>query len=276
MELAQGGSTTVVGQDVTVERIRKGPGVYLRMRQAQAVSPRSINDAASRSLRDGFTSCLFERKEDTTGEPCTKPADCPAGKLCNDWGVCGTPSQPYNMRLAYRALRILSPEWTDELHRADSEIAVRAFELDLEAVSRTDVPVAVEVLSRAKLFTVVLDEDPIAGLPPPAETAPQDPKETDEERLQRVPHRARVGIWDLRSDALLVRVSTDASGEFVPVGDQVIARQETRFAQQRQVNSCAIALSVKDVIEANAAPEAPSSEKSGAPAVPVQPSPGAP
>ena len=51
----------------------------------------------------------------------------------------------------YRTLRILSPEWTDKLHEADTDLKVRAFELDLDAVSKNDVPSAVELLARHPL-----------------------------------------------------------------------------------------------------------------------------
>ena len=35
-----------------------------------------------------------------------------------------------------------------------------AYDRDLDAVTKNDVPVAIELLARAKYFTLVLDEDP--------------------------------------------------------------------------------------------------------------------
>ena len=49
-------------------------------------------------------------------------------------------------------------------------------------------------------------------------SAKDEKEETPEERLQRVPHTARIGIWDIRSKALLLRMRAEAAGEFV-VGD---------------------------------------------------------
>jgi hypothetical protein len=158
--------------------------------------------------------------------------------------------------LAYRALRILSPEWTDELHRASTDLQVRASELDLDAVSRTDVPVAVEVLARARYLTVVLDEDPPSGSPPPLTVAPGDSAESEEERVQRVGHSARVGIWDIRTGRELLRMRARAEGKFVTVGDRSVEDPKIRAAQQRQVNSCALALAVKEALSPAALPAA--------------------
>jgi hypothetical protein len=167
IELGAARQADFVADAIDVEKLRKGPGVYLRLGIASAKDAASIRDAAMTSLRDGFTSCLFVREETRTGEACSKPADCAMGFLCNEWGACARPSQPHNMRLAYRAMRVLTPEWTDELHQAVSDLAVRAFELDLAAVTKNDVPIAADVLTRARYFTVVLDEMPASGLPPP-------------------------------------------------------------------------------------------------------------
>jgi hypothetical protein len=256
-ELAGDPLPNVVAPGVSIDTIAAGPGVYLRARLSQARSVASLRAAATRSLRDGFTSCMFVRKEETQGPPCKSPSDCSGGLLCNDWSICARPSQPYNMRLLYRSLRVLSPEWADELHRASTDLAVRAFELDLDAVKRNDVPVSVEILSRARYFTAVLDEEPQGGLPPALARSKEERAETDEERIQRAPHAARVGIWDVRSGHLLVRVRTEAAAEFVPVGVGATTDPETLAAEKRQVNSCAIALDVKEAIAAAPAAAAP-------------------
>jgi len=69
------------------------------------------------------------------------------------------------MRLLYRALRVLSDEWSAELREASSELAVTAYSRDLDSVTKTDVPVAVKVATHAKYFTLVLDETPKSGMP---------------------------------------------------------------------------------------------------------------
>lgn len=247
-DLAGDAGTNFAAPNTSIDAVANGPGVYLRLRSVNAKNTKALRSAAARSLRDGFTSCLFVRKEDSEGPPCKSPSDCTHGLVCNDWSVCARPSQPYNLRLAYRALRILSSDWTDELHQASSDLAARAFEMDFDAVTKNDIPVAIEVLSRARYFTVVLDEDPQGGLPPALARAPGERAETEEERVQRVPHFARVGVWDVREDKPLVRLRAEAAGEFVAVGDRPFSSGDTLAAERRQVNSCALALEVKELV----------------------------
>ena len=117
-ELAGDPAANMAVSGLSLDAIANGPGVYLRLRTMNAKSTKTLRSAAARSLRDGFTSCLFVRREESQGPGCKSPSDCTRGLVCNDWGICARPSQPYNLRRAYRALRILSSEWTDELHQA--------------------------------------------------------------------------------------------------------------------------------------------------------------
>ena len=236
--------------------IRSGAGVYFRLRLKNAKDPKAIRKAASSSLHDGFTACFFVREgaaDPRSGSKCHALADCEPGLLCNEWDVCSPPPRPYNMRLAYRALRVLSDDWTDALLEATSDLAVRVCERDLDAATKNDVPIAIDVLARAKYATVVLDEDPKQGLPKPLEDAGV---ESDEERVQREAHMARVGIWDLHDDRVVLRLRREAFGTFVPVGGRVVRRVETVAAQSRQANSCALATTVRRVAEEAAQREA--------------------
>ncbi len=250
-ELAGDGPTDLVTSGVSLAELREAPGVYLRLRQENSKSPKQIRKAAQGSLLDGFTSCLFVRAAAQTSDSatCRNTSDCEPGLLCNEWNVCAPPPRPYNMRLAYRALRVLSNEWTDELHAADTELAVSIYDRDLDSVAKHDVPVAVEVMSRARFFTLVIDEDPDGGLP----TDSPDAGESPEQRLQRVPHFARIGVWDLGSKASVVRVRAQAAADFVPVGGRVITDRDALAAQARQANNCGLALQVRARLERAAA-----------------------
>jgi len=100
----------------------------------------------------------------------------------------------------------------------------------------------------------VLDEDPPGGVPKEPPDGGLD--ESDEERVQREPHAARVGVWNLESGESLLRLRTQAAGRFVPVGDRVVKSAESIAAQERQTNSCALALAVKEAFARNAPPAA--------------------
>jgi hypothetical protein len=242
-----------VAPGVSFDRVAQEPGVYLRLRAADARDAKSMRTAAVRSLHDGFTACFFRRRpgpDPSVGPKCRLPSDCKPGFLCNEYNVCHRPTQPYNMRLAYRALKVLSPEWTDELHQASSDLAVQVYDEDLDRVTHTDVPIAIAVMTRAKYFTAVLDEDPKTGLPKPL----SDAGESDEQRVQRVAHDARVGIWDLTSGKQILRLRAEAAGRFVPVGEGPAQTPDTLASEQRQVNSCALALDVRDALEKNQEP----------------------
>jgi hypothetical protein len=233
-----------ISEAAPYDQIRQSPGVYLRLRLANAKTAKDIRKAARASLHDGFTSCMFQRKDaadPTQGPECRTTSQCAPGKLCNEWNVCADAPIPYNMRLAYRTLRVLSNEWTDELHEATSELAVTAYDRDLDSVTRYDVRIAAEILARSKYFTLVLDEDPQAGLPKEL----PDAGETPEERVQRVGHLARVGIWDLATGHQMLRLRSDASGEFLPVGPRKVQSPEILAAEARQVNGCTLALAVR-------------------------------
>jgi hypothetical protein len=253
-ELAADGVADFVAPGDGLKDWREAPGVYLRLRRENAKTTAQIRKAAQSSLLDGFTSCAFVSGSlPTEGSACRNTAECQPGQLCNEWNVCAPPPRPYNMRLAYRALRVLSSEWTDELHRADTELAASAYDRDLDAVAKHDVAVAVEIMNKARFVTLVIDEDPPEGLP---KLAP-DAGETAEEQLQRQPHYARVGVWDVVSKTPLLRVRAQAAGDFVPMGGRVITDPATVRAQARQANNCALALAVRSRIDAASAKPQP-------------------
>lgn len=245
-ELAAPGVADFVAPDADLERIKRGPAIYLRLRMAQANNVKALRKAATSSLRDGFTSCLFvsppAKQDPAAGTQCRNADNCSPGQLCNEWNVCTEPEQPYNMRLVYRTLRVLSSDWNDELQQAPSELALNAYDRDLDAVAKRDVPVTVELLTRAKYAAVLLDEDPATGLPP----AVADSGESEAERVQRADHFARVGIWDLQTGNPILRLRAEASGEFVAMGKRPVTDQTNLASQQRQANSCALALKVRE------------------------------
>jgi hypothetical protein len=229
---------------LSLDDLRTSKGIYLRMLADNATSGEAIKKAAETSLHDGFTSCMFERQERMyadQGEKCFSTSQCPDGEFCNEYGVCAPPSQPFNLRIMYRVFRILGSDWTDELHAAGSDYEVRLFERDLEKVVRTDVKVTTELIGRARYFTALLDELPRDGLPEHPEGADAGALGREELRVQGYDHKARLGIWDLRSGELVFRGKFKVGADFIPMGRMKSAPQKVLDAQQRQVNNCGIA-----------------------------------
>ncbi|HEY5956739.1 MAG TPA: hypothetical protein VIV60_09310 [Polyangiaceae bacterium] len=247
VDLANGPIDEAIATDVVWDSIARKPGVYLRLLMSKTADVGALRRAAAISLNDGFTSCFFIREgapDPTVGPKCLTSVTCPSGLLCNEWDVCSAIPRPYNMRLAYRAWRILSDDFTRSLQDATDDLQVRALDRELDQITKVDVPVAIEVLQRAKTVTIVLDEVP-AELSKPQQTHPGEPVLTDEQRVQGARHDARVGIWDAVTGQQLVRWRGRAQSRLVSVGRKVQLDPEIAAAQTRQANSCFLATSLK-------------------------------
>jgi hypothetical protein len=237
-----------VAPEARLDEITRGPSIYLRVRQAEARNIESLRKAALGSLRDGFTSCLFvgSAVDPEQGLRCTLTSQCGPGEVCGDWNRCAVPTHPYNLRLLYDGLRVLTPEWTAALAAATDELQVRAIDLDLQAVGKHEAVAAVEMVRHSKYFTAVLDEDP----PPDAAPAPPALGESRDEQLQAVDHAVRVGIWDIERAAPLALLKLEAAGRFVRLGGGGSEDPRAQRAQQRQANNCAAATDVRRALAA--------------------------
>lgn len=241
----------VVETGMSWDSLARRSGVYLRLLQTKAISSELIRRSASVSLNDGFTSCFFIREgvaDPTLGPKCNSSVDCQVGLLCNEWDVCSAVTTPYNMRLAYRAYRSLSGDFTRSLQDATEELRVRALDRELDQITRVDIPVSIEVLQRAKTVTIVVDEVP-AGMERPVPFKPDEPVLSDEQRVQGVAHEARVGIWDSESGKQLVRWRGASAGRVLTVGKRVALDADVEGSRARQSNSCALAASLREAIQ---------------------------
>lgn len=266
LALASGEVTPRVEPTVSLSAIAEGPGIYVRLRQSDAIDAAGVRNAAARSLHDGFTSCLFVGRagDPKQGVECKATSQCGPGELCNDWGVCAPPSQPYNLRLLYEGLKVVEPEWVRRLEATTDDLQVLALELDVEDAAKHEVPAAVELVRRSKYFTVVLDEVPASGLPEPtADTV--DLRETPDERLQATDHFVRVGIWDIERGQQLLASRVEAAARYVAVGRGVAKEPRIARAQQRQANNCAVGTAVREVLAARHLDGLAVAEEQGAP-----------
>jgi len=239
----------LVASDVKTWDFRALPCIYLRLRLADATSVKSIRKAANDSLRDAFTACLFREPnpDPTSGPPCKASHDCAKGTFCNEVDHCMPPAQPYNMRTAYHGTRVLSDDWTVSLKSASDDMRMRLLEREFESAVKDDVPLVIDILTRAQFFLLVLDEDA-----PGAPALP--PGKSQLEAIQALPHPARVFLFGLKPglDRPLLRIRRDVAGRFIQTGESVPTDPDVLDAQQRQVNSCQLALSVREALAAAA------------------------
>jgi hypothetical protein len=270
-ELAGPWKDELIAPGLRWEAIAQKPGVYLRVPIEDTADVAKLRSSGMKSLHDGFTSCFFigdSWSNATEGPKCQRNADCEPGLLCNDWEICTRPPRPYNMRLAYRALRVLTNEWTNQLYEASNDLEVRIQERELDQVTRVDVPVAIELLQQAKLVTVVLDEAPNSKVLAENGTLPN---ESPEARVQRLPHAARVGVWDLTTGESLVRWKGWAEGRLVSAGKPVKLGPDTAAAQARQANSCMLAWDLKTrIAQHNEASQPAQQPQAGAQPTPAE------
>ena len=223
----------VVQPDATEWSTHVESGIYLRLRIEDAKTPEAIRKAAEDSARDAFTGCMLRAEN--------KPLA--AGVV--DAGVF--PDQPWNLRQAYAATRILTPEWVTQVKEADDSLRLRIFEQQYGKAEHEEIPRAIDIIKRADFFLLVLDE-------PADDPAAMKPRFTDggvdsaEEAVQLAPHWARVHVLDLKKDQEIVRVRARADGQFVFAGGRPVTDDETLDAMKRQVNNCALAQNVRAAI----------------------------
>lgn len=261
MALAAGAPQAPHGASDVVEReelarwdFRVLPGIFLRQRAEDATTPEAIRAGARESLRDAFTACLMRvpNANATAGKACKRTRDCPARESCNEQDHCSRPAQPFNLRVAYRTMHILTDEWVRDVQAVDSELRLRLFQTSFEDAIRDDLPLAAEFLTQAQYYLVVLDETPPGmPLPPPVAADAGAPTTVAwNEALQGVAHFARVGVFRLSDEKMLLRVRREVGGEggFELLGAQVAIEPSVLAARQRQANSCALALAVREAM----------------------------
>lgn len=221
---------------------RAKPGIYLRLRKEDAESADSIRKHAIESLRDAFTACLVRvpNADPHAGRECKKTRDCEQGEICNENDRCSKPAQPYNLRVAYRAFRFLQESWVREVQEASSDLRLTVLRESFKDSMADDVPVAADLLVRAQYFLVVLDETP------PGKTIAAGDGGTLTEAVQLERHPARVALYRLSDNKLVLRLRREAGGELV--GAAAVTDQRVMEARQRQANSCALALAVREAM----------------------------
>lgn len=208
-------------------------GLYLRMRVADAKSADRIRKVAADAKKDAFAGCLLR-------EP-------------NDRGVRGEidggafAEQPWNLGQAYAATRILTDDWVAEVKAADDDLRLRVFQEQFDHAQASQIPLAIDVVTRAQFLLLALDEDV------PEAAAYVDAGTFTEEALQMVAHPTRVHLFDLASGKEILRLRRVGEARVIPAGEHVVTDSETLDAQQRQANNCALARRVDEALAMTAA-----------------------
>jgi hypothetical protein len=200
---------------------RSRPGIYLRMRVADARDGASVRRAAADGKKDAFAACLLR-------EPNERGA---RGEI--DGGAFA--DQPWNLGQAYASTRILTDDWANEVKDADEDLRLRVFVQQYDKAVNREIPLAIDLIKRAEFFLLVLDEDV------PEAAALGDGGPITEEALQLVAHPARVHLFDLASGREIVRLRRSGEARVISAGERVVTDSETRDAMQRQANNCALA-----------------------------------
>lgn len=220
-------------------------GIYLRIAKENAATPAKIRTSSRFSLHDGFTSCLLNGKNPSPveGAKCESTQTCAVGEQCNEFNQCAAPSQPYNLRTAYRVTYVLSDEWLTEIQATQGDLALRGAVSAFDALEKYDLQLATDLIAKAAFFMAVVDE-PIEGGDAPVDSGAGGAGSSDGS-VPTGPHQARVCVWRLDSGAKVLAFRGQAAGELMgghPLSDEV------RLARQRQAQSCGLALDVRAAI----------------------------
>ena len=204
---------------------RAMPGIYVRMRVADAKDATSVRAAALESVKDQFCGCLLR-------EP-----NAPA--IRGDLDAGGAPDQPWNLRQAYTSTRILTDDWANEVKASDDDLRLRVFQQQYDKATTEEIPQSIDIMKRARFFLLVLDEDT------PEAKAKSDGGVITEDVLQTVTHDARIRIVDMTTWQDIAKMKRTGRGELIPVGENRAPEDsETHDAMTRQVQNCSLGMQV--------------------------------
>ena len=216
--------------------LKNVPGLYLRLRVADAQNVESIRKKAKDSARDSFVGCFL--REDNPSVAAMAQGEADAGTGWND--------QPWNLRLAYQTTRVLNDEWVEEMKAQEDEIHLRVFAQQYEKATTEEIPHAIDIVKRAQFFLLVLDED-VEEAKAFAPDAGKHAGEITEEGLQQVVHPTRVHLVDLRKtsgDPIVLRVKKSGDADFQFAGANTLRSPYILAAMKRQVMNCNLAQQV--------------------------------
>ena len=208
---------------------RSMPGIYLRLRVAEAKDIAGVRLAAQSSAKDAFCGCLLKEPN-----PSALRGDADAG---------GAPEQPWNMRQAYASTRILTEDWANEVRDSSDDLRLRVFQQQYDQAVNGEIAQAIDIIKRSRFFLLVLDEDEREA------KTKADGGAITEEILQTVDHESRVRIVDTQTWKDIAVLRRTGVGDLMQVGEQHGPQDsETRDATSRQVKNCSLGMQVSQAL----------------------------
>jgi hypothetical protein len=125
---------------------------------------------------------------------------------------------------------------------ADDPLRLRVYAAQYDEAMRVEIPLAVEIIKRARFFLLALDEDA------PGAVDAADGGSIAEAALQLVAHPTRVYLFDTSSGKELLRLRKSGQGRVIQVGERASTDPETRDAMQRQANNCDLGHQIEDAL----------------------------
>lgn len=203
---------------------RDDPGLYVRIRLSDLAGSdpqkraEAFRKTAQFSTHDGLTSCLFRAE---------------AAKEIKD-GVLG--EQPWNLKTAYQAVRVLGDDWLGEVESADSQLRLRAFAEQWQTARDQAIPRAIEMMTRSTFYLFVYDEDvPELSTMTRADADAGAPGMAE---LQILPHPVRIQLVDLKKKKLVLRRRLTADSSYRLAGEGGALSDSADRAVRRQMQNC--------------------------------------
>jgi hypothetical protein len=154
----------------------------------------------------------------------------------------GFPEQPWNVKRAYQATRILDDAWRQNVETLNDDLRMRYFEAEFDKAEKREIPVAIDIVKKARFFLLLLDEDvPAAKAESDAGLMVSD--------LTLVPHPLRVVLVDLKLKSFVFRARVTAGGDARMATGEAIG-EAMQKSVTRQVNNCGAAQRALEALHA--------------------------
>ncbi|MFO0661706.1 MAG: hypothetical protein U0165_18015 [Polyangiaceae bacterium] len=196
------------------------PGIYLRIGIDDTANEELIHGAARASVKDSLSMCVLTPDAGALNEGAPEP----------EW--LGPVA---NLKEVHRGLLALSPGWRKDVAGAGDMLRLVVLREALDTPNQTEIDRAKSITDRAGFFLVAVDELP-AGWKASIH-------ESNGKAVQAVPHPVRVGLYDMSTGELLLRMRREVDALTLPVS------AGSTDAVRRQVQGCELGMQVRHLAD---------------------------